>query len=791
MESVDKKNYFVVDFGTVLFFVIPKISFLHFIIRIYRMKKFLCGVLLLITGSGFAQTINSFSKYEDAYLAFKNLELDNNLVADVKNYTLKKDVGFFHFKEGKLTVAKAINDKIVAVVFDGKGEFEFTPSTKVEKDQLHRFYQKTTLKESFNRLFMFFDDSTYFILSRDIKFEKVKKILAGEAALNNGISSAVFEFTKIARLEIMKSLLNNEANNLFYSYIRCDSFDNLIFEYNNGNNEEVSLSREYDGKYFDLVNQFDKISDYENSINLSDENKDYISVEKYSISSNIEDNLDFSSKSQMIFTALENGHKWIPFSIHPKLKIDSILSGGNVKLKYYKEEDIGQVWVENQQSLETGKNYSIIFYFHGNIIVKDDDDWVYIRGSSSWYPRYNGKKKTKFDLEFKVGKLFTDFISVGKLLSNEKTDKYNVSKWETEQLRNASFNLGFFDKQRIDDERIPPLNIYMNKVGHAGESKMINEVAGDIMNSVLLFDKTFGKHNFNELHATEIPYSHGEAFPGLLHLSWRTFSRDNSSTGFQEFFRAHEVAHQWWGIGVDYKTYHDQWLSEGLAEYSGLIYMQTILNQNDKYFRMLELMKKQLLEKRNSFFDRRMESGPIYLGYRTSSSEKAGDYDLIIYEKGAWVLHMLRNMLIDFKTFNEDRFNSILKDYYSTYNGKSASTDDFKKIVEKHLGQDMTWFFDQWIYGTDIPSYAFSYKEIEKTPEGKFKYSCKVTQENTSPDFQMIVPIKIQFKGDRFVRLRYLIKGPITEFNLPALPEEPEEIIFNDLNSVLCEVKYE
>ena len=755
------------------------------------MKKFLLGIFLIFSGTIYAQSVNSFSKYEDAYLAFKNLELDNNLVAEVKNVTLKKDVGSFIFKEGKMTAAKPLNNRIVVVVFDGKGEFEFEPSTKVERDQLKRFYQKSALKESFNRLFMFFDDSTYLELKKYLKFEKVNKITAGEAALSNGIGSAVFEFTKIARSEIMKSLLNNESNNLFYSYMRCENFDNLIFEVNNGNIEEVSLSREYDGKYFDLVNQFHKKTDYVNPINLPDESKDYLLVENYAISSRIEDNLDFISKSQLNFTSTENGHQWIPFSIHPKLNVDSVLSERGTKLTYYKEEDIGQVWVKNQKPLETGLKYSITFYFHGKIIIKDDDDWVYIKGSSSWYPRYNAKQKTKFDFEFKVSKIFSDFISVGKMLSLDQTEKYNVSKWQTGQLRKASFNMGFFEKQQIDDQRIPPLTVYMNKVGHAGETKMIKEVTGDIMNSVLLFDKTFGKHNFDELHATEIPYSHGEAFPGLLHLSWRTFSTDNSSNGFQEFFRAHEVAHQWWGIGVDYKTYHDQWLSEGFAEYSGLIYMQTILNQNDKYFRMLGLMKKDLLEKRNSFFDRRMESGPIYLGYRTSSSEKAGDYDLIIYEKGAWVLHMLRNMLIDFKTFNEDRFNSILKDYYSTFNGKSASTEDFKKIVEKHLGQDMTWFFDQWIYGTDIPHYEFSYKEIEQTTEGKFKYSCKVLQENTSPDFQMIVPIKIQFKGDRFVRLRFMIKGPVTEFNLPPLPEQPEKIIFNDLESVLCSVDQE
>ena len=81
----------------------------------------------------------------------------------------------------------------------------------------------------------------------------------------------------------------------------------------------------------------------------------------------------------------------------------------------------------------------------------------------------------------------------------------------------------------------------------------------DIVSALQFFQHVYGDVPVKQFYATEIPYPHGEAFPGLVHLALSTFD-NTSDDGFDEFFRAHEVAHQWWGIGVDYATYHDRWL---------------------------------------------------------------------------------------------------------------------------------------------------------------------------------------------------------------------------------------
>ena len=289
-----------------------------------------------------------------------------------------------------------------------------------------------------------------------------------------------------------------------------------------------------------------------------------------------------------------------------------------------------------------------------------------------------------------------------------------------------------------------------------------------------------------KLYATEIPYFHGEAFPGLIHLSWTTFQQTDL-WGRDEVFRGHEVAHQWWGIGVDYKTYHDQWLSEGFADYSGLWYMQSVLKDNEKFFDILNRWKKNILENRKFLFGSGQDAGPIWLGYRNRTSDTKEDYGIIVYQKGAWVLHMLRNMMVDLRTMNEDRFKNMLKDYYTTYLNKSASTVDFQRIVEKHINKDMDWFFDQWVYGTGIPEYTFSW---DNTPlkNGKHKIRFQVFQKNVDKDFKMYVPIQVDFGDKGVARIRVLIDGNKIDFDLPEMSFEPEEVKFNYLESVLCEV---
>jgi aminopeptidase N len=195
-----------------------------------------------------------------------------------------------------------------------------------------------------------------------------------------------------------------------------------------------------------------------------------------------------------------------------------------------------------------------------------------------------------------------------------------------------------------------------------------------------------------------------------------------------------------------------------------------------------------VIDNRKSLFVESSQAGPIWLGQRTSGTSTLGDYDLIVYKKGAWVLHMLRNMMLDLNTMKEDRFRGMMREFYSSYAGKDASTEDFQHVVEKNIGMDMGWFFKEWIYGTGIPSYKYAWRS-DGVPGGKYKVSLRVDQANVPEDFQMYVPVKVDFGDGKMARLRVLVRGSHSEQDLPLLPLEPKKIVFNDLESVLCDVE--
>jgi aminopeptidase N len=311
---------------------------------------------------------------------------------------------------------------------------------------------------------------------------------------------------------------------------------------------------------------------------------------------------------------------------------------------------------------------------------------------------------------------------------------------------------------------------------------MAERVATDVSNSLKFFAYLFGECSYDHFYVTEIPYGEGVSFPGLIHLSWVTF-QNTSLDGFDEFFRAHEVAHQWWGNGVRPGSYRDAWLSEGLASFSALWYLQSVRKRNSDYFKFLDQYKADIKDDRDV-------AGPIWIGYRNSTPTARRGYDIMIYEKGAWVFHMLRILMLDLGTMKEDRFTETMRDYYATYRGQPATTDDFRAVVERHAGIPMDWFFDQWVKGTDIPTYHVAWTK-QPAANGKFTVRLRVTQENVSSDFRMPVLVSADLGNNRFAHFRITVRGDQAEYTSPLLPDEPKGLKFNELNSALADVRME
>jgi hypothetical protein len=187
--------------------------------------------------------------------------------------------------------------------------------------------------------------------------------------------------------------------------------------------------------------------------------------------------------------------------------------------------------------------------------------------------------------------------------------------------------------------------------------------------------------------------------------------------------------------------------------------------------------------------------GPITQGYRTSNAKVGGATRYLIYPKGAYVLHMLRMMMYDHRSKGDPdgRFKAMMHDFLKTYFNKDVSTNDFKKIVDKHITRDMDladngrmdWFFDQWVYGMEVPAYQFDYQI--GSAAGKATISGRITQSGVSDNFRMLVPVYADF-GKGWQRLGSATIIGNSSVDLPNIPvgQTPKKVAICASNDVLA-----
>lgn len=765
--------------------------------KVQRMSRLVWAVLLCFvvfrpaSGRVPIPADQPITSYPDMYNAIVGLTIDGSEGYTVSSL-LQREAALFTLEGGTLVLTKPLFGTVRALVYSGPGTFDYEPPIDVEKEQLARFYGTPSLKKKITGMVMFFSDTTIAELKPDMKKgvgEASVGTLSGLLKTAIDYSSSYDPHWMFPALE--QAMLENKTSSMFYAYIECEDGP-FLYAIDPFSEEEVSLHRfakrtrlgTFD---LDIINQFHTESEYVNKAGEV-EDKSLIHIDNYKVDCSLSTKMDMTVTAAVQFTGMQDGYSWIPFNLYYDLEVISAMWDDGTPAVYFKGKRGKTLWVRMNTPIKKGAKYTLKLAYSGQIMNRYGDLLV-LWSSTGWYPTHGDHQRSVFAVNFHYPSRYV-LAGVGDNVStNEDTDKEVItSRWVTnEPIRNCSFNIGKFKQTEFDDDdRIPPLTILMNEGARSG-SKMDIQVGQDIANSMAFFQQLYGPLPVKKFFATETPLVHEGAFPGLLHLPASTFERTDEF-GVDEMNRAHQVAHQWWGTGVDFQTYHDQWLSEAFAEYSGLMYMQLIRKDNNLFFNKLNGWRDRIAGNRKSVFTTGTEAGPVWLGYRTSTSTTAGDYNLIIYEKGAWVLHMLRNILIDIKTMKEDRFFAMMKDFYTTYQGKRASTKDFMTTVEKHVGMDMSWFFNQWVYGTSIPKYTYATK-TEKQADGSYKVTMRVKQENVPAGFQMPIPLEVNFGDNKLVRLRIMVSKPEEDIVLPLLPLEPEKITFNVFSSVLCEVE--
>ena len=283
-------------------------------------------------------------------------------------------------------------------------------------------------------------------------------------------------------------------------------------------------------------------------------------------------------------------------------------------------------------------------------------------------------------------------------------------------------------------------------------SARLKELASDVAAALEFMSARFGPPALSTLTVSPSPGAFGQGFPGLIYLSTLSYLpptnraiaglSESDRLFFSEMLYAHETAHQWWGNVVVSSGYQHDWLMEALANYSALLYLEKHKGTRATES-LLSEYRDDLLAKSDA--GRTVESaGPIALGLRLESSLSPKAWRTIVYEKGTWILHMLRRRMGD------ERFGAFLGELRKRFEWKPLDTESFRLLAATFLPPQsadpkLDAFFDQWVYSTGIPTLRVTSTLAGKAPARKLTVT--VEQTGVPEDFSVAVPVEIQFRG--------------------------------------------
>ena len=475
------------------------------------------------------------------------------------------------------------------------------------------------------------------------------------------------------------------------------------------------------------------------------------------------------------------------------------------------EDDRFEPWVTIAlpRTLAAGERFVLELAYEGALVdrLRQTRDFVLL-DTLDWRPQHADNRTSRLETTFRVPERYR-IASGGTLVDERVDDDTRIQRWATAgPVGSMAFHYGDFEVTEVEGSAGPALSVYTDR-NHRGFSPGNRErTLADIAGAIGLLAEYFGPFPHPSLLVTETETLSGQAFPGLLFLSYQAFG--DMHTGEAELFRAHEVAHQWWGAGVDWwRDYRDQWMAEGFSHYAAALYTLYGLDDPDQFADVIDAWRLDVLREGQVGqgiglrhygyrpealrWSEGHEAGPLAVGYRlTSTRPRFGasiDHRILVYEKGGYVLHMLRSMLLDRETGDDARFRELMRGYAVAHVGRVMSTRSFEDAVTEAFGEPMGWFFDQWVYGVDVPTYRvdLDVSRVVDRP-APFVLHGRIRQEDVPDGFRMPVPIRLTFDDRPPIVRRVLVDAPEVRVELP-LPVRPADIEFNAGHAVLARVR--
>jgi hypothetical protein len=625
--------------------------------------------------------------------------------------------------------------------------------------------------------------------------------------------------------EVLTELYNNEKPGSFRAFIHGKKHADLRFLLNPHGAlpvletpEEVALmnfdpasnataSHDSDGLWY----LSHTVTEVEAGRDSANEEKRLIAPDHYKIDSFIGgENLlgnrpDLQVVCAMRFHALQDGVRMVKFDLYPDLQVQH-LTFNRVEIPFVQESRShdGSFYLQMPEPLMTGRSYDVTFEYKGGEMLQSERGGVPLR--RVWYPTPSGPaSRATYDLTFHVPRN-EKIVAVGKLVNQSREEGRDASEWVTDvPIQQAVFRMAGRDAEPhilagTDEKTGTPVTVYSDffglnpsaaKPSPAPPPRSILDQTGQLLR---FFGSWFGPAPYGHL---SVVVGMGDSLPGLIFASPLGLAGYSAAAERGAPLSARNMidesypgllARQWWGNLLTPASFHDAWLTAGLVNFSDSLF-DTAAGNGEYTDHWTHARDALLLAGRVG--PAVNPAGPVWMGILNDTAVTPNASNLLNTNKGGFVMQMLRAMMWDPQTGDQD-FQAMIRDFIARFANRSVSTGDFQSVVEKHMkgamdlegNHRMDWFFREWLYTTDVPNYRLEYS-LKPNEKGGVFVTIRLTQSNVSPGFRMPVPVFGEFStGVQRIGAAAMWGNTTREFRV-ALSAQPKRILLNINHDIL------
>jgi hypothetical protein len=685
----------------------------------------------------------------------------------------------------------------------GDAEVLLLPPDRAERRSMAAYTGSPNLNEHFTQAAFIFTDDTARSLLDQVRAGEAKKAPDLGAVMvdrwNSVVTNLLGGFESRIVLDILKP---GPRRGFFEAIVKGNTLGNFDLIFDTRAHEQLvagQMTNRDGGSWWDTWASFVSRSHRGRSAPRPE-----FDILSYRMDATLNDALSLRCVTRMKIRVTEDSTAAIPFDLVGLMRPSDTKIDG-VPVEMYERESLRTGLVQNNGNelllllpaapLVPGSEHEVEITHEGKVILEAGHDVYFVSARGSWYPN-RGLQFAKFDVTYRYPKTL-DLVSAGQVLEDRVEGGTRITRRVPDgPVRLLGFNLGIYQRKELERNGIT-IEVCANKTledalqprapqmivlipDPTGPRRRPSMTDPDVLPSLPpqpppqnpanqlarlalhvdsateFYRARFGDPPLKRIEVSPVPGRFGQGFSGMIYLPTLNYLTHGpevtAAMKEQAFLRdllvAHEVAHQWWGNIVTSATYHHEWIMEALANYSAVMYMETATNGEPGEKKLgqkaseiaLEFYRKQLLQKGPNGETAESE-GPVVQGRRLESSNNPNASRAVIYGKGTWIMHMLRRRMGD------ERFLKMLAEMRRRFEWKAIDTEAFRLLCAEFLppgssDPKLETFFDQWVYGTGVPTLKLTY--AVKGKPGAYKLTGTITQTDAPDDLSLAVPVEIQ-----------------------------------------------